>query len=297
MRNIEREFKTKPCIAICFAADDNYAPYLKVAIYSLLCNRNTTYSYDIIILHTIISKKNIDGILTVSENQDNVSIRFIDVSEDELLIEYDTGAYYSIATNYRLFLFSEMFKKYNKILYLDSDLVILGDVSELFNIDMEGQPIAAVEDIGMKQVCYDVNIEILLEGKLYTGNTYCTDVLGLKHPETYFNAGVILLDLERCRTIFSFQEVLDILHGKLYVYNDQDVCNILFEGQVKKIEYRWNYQNYLEDFLMKNRGEYPPIFDTIKRTDYDIIHYIGDKKPWNAEVKLSCFYHKYVDMC
>ena len=48
MQPIQQAFEP---VSICFASDDNYAPYLKVAIYSLLCNRNRERSYDIIILH------------------------------------------------------------------------------------------------------------------------------------------------------------------------------------------------------------------------------------------------------
>lgn len=54
MQPIQQAFEP---VSICFASDDNYAPYLKVAIYSLLCNRNRERSYDIIILHKRISKE------------------------------------------------------------------------------------------------------------------------------------------------------------------------------------------------------------------------------------------------
>ena len=54
MQPIQQAFEP---VSICFASDDNYAPHLKVAIYSLLCNRNRERSYDIIILHKRISRE------------------------------------------------------------------------------------------------------------------------------------------------------------------------------------------------------------------------------------------------
>ena len=78
MQPIQQAFEP---VSICFASDDNYAPYLKVAIYSLLCNRNRERSYDIIILHKRISKEHQGEILGLADGKSGVSIRFINVAE------------------------------------------------------------------------------------------------------------------------------------------------------------------------------------------------------------------------
>ena len=66
MQPIQQAFEP---VSICFASDDNYAPYLKVAIYSLLCNRNRERSYDIIILHKRISKEHQGEILGLADGK------------------------------------------------------------------------------------------------------------------------------------------------------------------------------------------------------------------------------------
>lgn len=78
MQPIQQAFEP---VSICFASDDNYAPYLKVAIYSLLCNRNRERSYDIIILHKRISKEHQGEILGLADGKSGVSIRFVNVVE------------------------------------------------------------------------------------------------------------------------------------------------------------------------------------------------------------------------
>ena len=78
MQPIQQAFEP---VSICFASDDNYAPYLKVAIYSLLCNRNRERSYDIIILHKRISREHQGEILGLADGKSGVSIRFVNVVE------------------------------------------------------------------------------------------------------------------------------------------------------------------------------------------------------------------------
>lgn len=297
MESIQRNSgKMDSTVSICFACDNNYVACLKVSIYSLLCNRDKSKYYDIIILHTVITKQNREDVLKLIQEEENVAIRFIDLTEEEMKIKYEVGAYYSIATLYRLFLFTDLFKNYEKLLYLDCDLVVLEDISKLYNLDMQGMHIAAIEDIGMKQIRYDANAMLPYNGGFVSGKRYCENILRLKNVENYFNAGVVLYDLNKCRETYSFAEVIDVLYSNNFVFNDQDTLNIIFEDKVKKVDCKWNYQNMLDDFLMKNEGDYAPQLKAFKRNEYGIVHYVGEEKPWNGTVKLDRFYHQYADM-
>ena len=147
MQPIQQAFEP---VSICFASDDNYAPYLKVAIYSLLCNRNRERSYDIIILHKRISKEHQGEILGLVDGKSGVSIRFVNVVEADRELQSDVGCYYAVETNYRLLLFSKLFQNYRRMLYLDCDIIVTGDVGELFDVDLEGKSAAGVEDVGFR---------------------------------------------------------------------------------------------------------------------------------------------------
>ena len=291
MQPIQQAFEP---VSICFASDDNYAPYLKVAIYSLLCNRNRERSYDIIILHKRISKEHQGEILGLADGKSGVSIRFVNVVEADRELQSDVGCYYAVETNYRLLLFSKLFQNYRRMLYLDCDIIVTGDVGELFDVDLEGKSAAGVEDVGFRWLAYTKRA-IFLDNKPYNVLNYCTDVLGMKDPGGYVNAGVLLFDLEKCRQKVSFRDVVETLHSRNFFYNDQDVLNILLEGNIKQVDFKWNYMNNIAFYLECDRKEFRELYLDLYREDYRIIHYISAKKPWNGEVPMGEVWQKYAD--
>lgn len=291
MQPIQQAFEP---VSICFASDDNYAPYLKVAIYSLLCNRNRERSYDIIILHKRISREHQGEILGLADGKSGVSIRFVNVVEADRELQSDVGCYYAVETNYRLLLFSKLFQNYRRMLYLDCDIIVTGDVGELFDVDLEGKSAAGVEDVGFRWLAYTKRA-IFLDNKPYNVLNYCTDVLGMKDPGSYVNAGVLLLDLEKCRQKVSFRDVVETLHSRNFFYNDQDVLNILLEGNIKQVDCKWNYMNNIAFYLECDRKEFRELYLDLRREDFRIIHYISAKKPWNGEVPMGEVWQKYAD--
>lgn len=291
MQPIQQAFEP---VSICFASDDNYAPYLKVAIYSLLCNRNRERSYDIIILHKRISREHQGEILGLADGKSGVSIRFVNVVEADRELQSDVGCYYAVETNYRLLLFSKLFQNYRRMLYLDCDIIVTGDVGELFDVDLEGKSAAGVEDVGFRWLAYTKRA-IFLDNKPYNVLNYCTDVLGIKDPGGYVNAGVLLFDLEKCRQKVSFRDVVETLHSRNFFYNDQDVLNILLEGNIKQVDCKWNYMNNIAFYLECDRKEFRELYLDLYREDYRIIHYISAKKPWNGEVPMGEVWQKYAD--
>ena len=291
MQPIQQAFEP---VSICFASDDNYAPYLKVAIYSLLCNRNRERSYDIIILHKRISKEHQGEILGLADGKSGVSIRFVNVVEADRELQSDVGCYYAVETNYRLLLFSKLFQNYRRMLYLDCDIIVTGDVGELFDVDLEGKSAAGVEDVGFRWLAYTKRA-IFLDNKPYNVLNYCTDVLGMKDPGGYVNAGVLLFDLEKCRQKVSFRDVVETLHSRNFFYNEQDVLNILLEGNIKQVDCKWNYMNNIAFYLECDRKEFRELYLDLYREDYRIIHYISAKKPWNGEVPMGEVWQKYAD--
>lgn len=280
-------------VNICFAIDENYVSYLKVTLRSLFCNRNRDYCYNILILNTDITKASKDEINAEVVGEDGVEIHFIDVSKESSLVYCEVDNYISIATTYRLLLLSDMFSEYEKILYLDSDIIVEGDISELYCCQMCNMPIAAVEETGFRQMSHSKKA-VFINGSLpYNVDNYRTDALKMQHPESYFNAGVVLFDLKKCREIISFEDVVTILRSKNYFYKDQDILNILFDGQVCLLDYSWNYQNNVDSFLNKKPELYGPMYSDVKREFPNIIHYVSSYKPWKDHVMLEEHYHKY----
>ena len=216
-------------VNLCFAANEKYARHLAAALYSVLKNRDTKRLYDVLILHKDISEESQKRILEM-EKEGNVFIRFISMEQYEKQVAYDVGAYYSVETNYRLFLFGEMFAKYDRILYLDCDLIVEGDISGLYDVELGDCEAAAVRSEDFRLLS-KIHTPIFMDRFPYNVDNYRTDALGMKTPENYFNAGVLVMDLKKVRQRITQKQVFEILHRHNYYYNDQDVLNIVFAGR------------------------------------------------------------------
>lgn len=170
-------------IPIFFACDDNFVKFTIVAITSLKANASKDYIYDIHILYTKMSEEMKKVTLTLSDETFNIT--FDDVTDYLKSVNYKLHVrdYYSKTTYYRLFI-SEMFPELDKALYVDSDMIILGDISELYNHELGDNYVGACNEQAMVQEeCY--------------GN-YVEKCLGISRNK-FFNAGMILINCKQFR--------------------------------------------------------------------------------------------------
>jgi lipopolysaccharide biosynthesis glycosyltransferase len=150
----------------------------------------------------------------------------------------------------------------SKVLYLDTDLVVLDDLGELWDIDLEESVVGAVLDR------WDQNIK--RGDKL--GDLDLSDVPRVKD---YFNAGVLVIDLDRWREKRISEKALDYLtRYPLSPFADQDALNVACDGVWKKLHPRWNFQNHFEQNISSMQSKQRP----------GIIHFVGKEKPWNASI-------------
>ncbi len=242
-------------IPIFFAIDDGYTKFLAVAIQSLIENASKDYKYLIKVLHTNVQKEHMEQIKKY-ENQ-NVSIEFVDLRYyiEKVKDKLYTRDYYTNTTYFRLFL-PELYPQYDKVLYLDSDIIVLGDISELYNTDMGTNLVAAAPD------------DIIQTTKVF--QDYAELVVGVARYQHYFNAGVLLMNLDELRK-FKFQEKFLYLLEKVKfsVAQDQDYLNRLCKGRVKLISHDWNVMPYVNE--------------ETKPEDIKIVHYNFAYKPWHFE--------------
>ena len=247
--------KTTKEIPIFFAVDDGYCPFLAVAIQSLIDNASAEYTYLIKILNTDISEENKRKI--GKYERENVDIEFVDLNyyiqkvQDKLY----TRDYYSKTTYFRLFL-PNLYPQYDKVLYLDSDIVILDDIAKLYNTDMGDNLVAAAPD------------DVIQTMPVF--QDYVEKVVGVADFRRYFNAGILLMNLHELRR-FKFQEKFVYLLDKIKfaVAQDQDYLNRLCKGRVKLLDRTWDRM---------------PIPDPkIKTEDVKLVHYNLAFKPWHFE--------------
>ena len=249
-------------IPIFFAVDDGYVPFLAVALESLIRNSSKNYYYAIKILYTDIEERNKKKI--AKYERDNVKIEFVDLNYyiEEVKDKLYTRDYYTNTTYFRLFI-PNLYPQYDKVLYLDSDIVVLGDIADLYNVEIGDNLVAAAPD------------DVIQSSNIF--QKYAERVVGVAKHQNYFNAGILLMNLDEMRK-FDFQEkFLYLLEQiKFTVAQDQDYINRLCKGRVKIISTVWDRM---------------PIPDpNVKEEDLKIIHYNLIYKPWHFD---DVLYNKY----
>ena len=252
-------------IPIFMATDDNYMPFLAVSLESMLANCSNEYNYSIKILTTSVSEESVKKIQKY--NRDNVDIEFVDVkaSLEELGLRLHTCIYYTQTTYYRLFIPS-LYPEYDKVLYLDCDIVVTGDISKLYNTNIGNNLVGATSDQF-----------VLCTPKVHS---YVTEALGFSKLSNYFNAGVLIMNLKEMREQGFEEQFVELLARYKFVVQDQDYLNIICKDKVYYVNGSWDKM---------------PCGETVDVSKLNLIHYNLVWKPWHAEIAYSEEFWKYVD--
>ncbi len=266
----------KPVVPVVFAADDAYVPMLTTALYSLLKNASPNYFYDIVVLESGISREHKTQMQNFFSQFSNATLRFAQVSGMIDCYNLKTSnAHISTETYYR-FLIQQVMPSYNKVIYLDCDLVVLGDISKLWEIDLKDNLVAAARDA-----------DFLGNLNKSDGNRmrYAKNVLHMHNPYGYFQAGVLVLNLEQMRALYSFEQWLEYATEPKYLYDDQDILNKHCEGRVLYINNAWNVMNNCGGRIQNVCSFAPAKVYEEYLAAYEnplIMHFAGFEKPWKA---------------
>ncbi len=243
---------SKQTIPIFYACDDNFVKYTIVSLHSMIKNASKEYNYRIYVLHSGISENMMQKMYELSN--ENFEIIFADVNEylDSIASKLPIRDYYSKTTYFRFFI-AEMFPEYDKAVYIDSDTVVQGDISELYNVDIGDSYVGA---------CHE---QVMVQIDVY--GTYCEEVVGISR-HNFFNAGVLLINCEQFRD----KKVLDKFITCLQAYNfvvtqDEDYLNLICKDRVYWLDQRWNTEIFAEILY--------PIEEA------KVLHYIMTSKPWH----------------
>ena len=240
-------------IPIFFSTDDTYIPYLDVAIASLIANASDHYRYKLIVLNVGLQPENIA--LVMQNQREGFAIEFIDISRhlESVTAHFKNVYHFSIATYYRLFIAS-LFPQYDKIIYLDCDLVVLGDISKLYETPLGENILGA----GPEE---------------YVQNTaefrrYAEVALGV-NPDRYVNAGVLVINLAEYRKMRIEEQFVELItkHDFDLLDPDQAYLNYLCQDKIHILPNGWNK----EPTAIPCEG------------DKHIVHYALYKKPWQYE--------------
>ncbi|MEE0845039.1 MAG: DUF4422 domain-containing protein [Eggerthellaceae bacterium] len=263
-----------PMVPVVFAADGDYVPMLSATIRSLLDNASPYYYYDIVVLERGISASDQRVMRETFAKPGRVSISFYNVSRIVDSFDLSTNnEHISIETYYR-FLVQELLPYYDKVIYLDSDLIVRGDISQLYETELGDNLLAAVRDLDFLG-----NVNMKDGGR----KEYAKTILGMKDPYAYFQAGVLVLNTAALRSFRKVEDWLKIAANSHFIYDDQDILNAECEGRVQFLDYRWNVMTDCADRIARVFSFAPAEAYSAylaSRADQLITHYAGFEKPW-----------------
>lgn len=241
-------------IPIFFTIDDSYAPYAGVAIHSLMQNASPAYDYDIVVMHQDLGDEHKRKLEALA--RPGFDIRFVSMEQG---IEGITNRhcnklrqdYFTLTIFYRLFI-PAMFPEYDKGIYLDSDIVVPGDISKLYEVELGDNLIGA---------CNDHSIEDVPELVAYTNDGVG---VGIKN---YVNSGVLLMNLDALRERGLEQRFLELLSAYHFdnIAPDQDYLNVLCHGKIVYLDESWDAM---------------PVVGKDELDAPQLIHYNLFAKPW-----------------
>ncbi len=211
-------------IPIFLSSDNNYAPFVATTIASICDNTNSFCEF--YILDGGITEENKEKICELKKIFNNFSIEFInvDVEKEFKGFRYNT---YITKSMYSRFLIPILKPEIKKALYSDVDVIVLGDIKEMFDEPLDGYVLGAVHDYKSRDITFKKHRnEVKLDKK---------------HP--YFDSGNLLIDCEGWKKEKIFDKLMVLARTRSFEFSlpDQDILNVCFENNYKILDDKYCY--------------------------------------------------------
>lgn len=262
-------------VPVFFATNARFAPFTAAGLVSLVRTSSPARNYDVVVLSGDLAQADREKLLSLTAHRKNFSLRFFDpcgAMEGYALREKEN---ISRETYFRLAI-PELFPCYDKVLYLDSDLIVRRDVGELFDTELGDNYLAGAPD-----VCHAGNVNGFDPSLAqYFAKFGYADVMKL------INAGVLVMNTAALRRDFSCAYLLDFARQGNFLFQDQDVLNLLCEGRIVFLDVGWNFTADPEGSYRAEARSFAPAEYSRgwmrAASDICICHYAGNEKPWRT---------------
>lgn len=259
-------------VKLSVASDRKYFHHSLIAILSVVehCDRPIDIHY----LGDDLHKDHRIDLELVSKNHRSVEVIFHDVTK--VLPKIETVKFWTKVALARMYL-PELVS--GKILYLDVDTFTQADVSYLFELDLQDNCVVAVRDFGILGSLRKQNL------KAETLRNHVKQIMDPFPVYDYFNSGVMLIDCDKIRQNNSlanaFTNIDAVISDHKLLYPDQDHLNISLKGHVSFVNPSWNsIYGMTGRALRVAKTVFPP--ELVHNPEHPkIIHYAGNRKPWN----------------
>ncbi len=269
-------------LEVVFATDGRGVKFAHVAIVSLLRATSPHVPIRISVLVSNATKDETDVLVGAAAHYPNADVNIVESTgaierHKDVLCQEKLLQRWPMAVWARCFVDVLLPDVTGNLLYLDTDVVVVDDISSILNVNLDGSVFAAFPET-TREYCTGPDGKFL---RLGLGDEY----------EFYFNSGVMVFNMSEYRRLGGSEKIVELVRAyeDRIVDPDQDVLNLFAEGRVKALAPRWNYNDGWLDkqFAMrlggrKYRGRVPlEVLQAILNPG--IIHYKGCKhKPWKA---------------
>ena len=261
-------------IPIVFGIDKSYVLQVFTVIHSIL--KNSEADFHFIVLSKDNFEKDSEELVSILEKlYSNFVFEVRRVEEEAFDNAKINHGRLSQACYFRL-LISKLVKEYDTCIYLDSDLLVNGDMQQLFQVDLEDCYLAGVRD------CH-----LSMQNSFYVSKHQIK--MNLPTTEDYVNSGVLVMNLKKMREDNMVSQFL-LQAEQVNPYEDQDVLNICCYGAKKILPLKYNVFHHYCGAAMKQLFDGPYVRDEFE-FDWDnpfILHTAEIYKPWvNKRYKRS----------
>jgi lipopolysaccharide biosynthesis glycosyltransferase len=219
----------------CAAEGADYVAHSAAMLHSVLA-RHRAHDVHVHYMHGPDISAVEEGRLADMVEREGAAISFLDVADSEIA-GLPTVGFTRKATWYRIFL-PELLDDVERILYLDSDLIVVDSLAPLWELDLAGQWVGAVTNV------------------FQPNHLHRPEELGLAGPHVYFNAGVLLMNLAEMRRDGRTKALLDygVTNAAKLEWRDQDALNVVLGERRLELHPRWNVMNSFYLFRRGARG-------------------------------------------
>lgn len=248
-------------VNVVFGADKNYVAHLAVALCSLLDN-NRDLALNVYVLNSDIDAYSWSKVQGIADRygQKLIDIKLSERDLEGLVLNW----HFSMATYYRVLIPKEV--PVDKALYLDVDVVVNGSIAELYGTDLGDSFLAAVQEPNFDR----------------------HEQLEMSKKAKYFNAGMMLINLDKWRSERLTERVIELVKRKpeAMVFSDQCGINSIVNGRWKEVDPKFNLvHSYAGENISGYTGMFPEGALEKARERPVIIHFSGGSKPWHFRRK------------
>lgn len=245
---------------IVLITDANYMDFTRVAINSAKQTKCPASNYNFHVMTLGVSEADTAALKALAG--ENVTVSVLPQEEVDLFYIRDTHVSKTSLLKYYI---AKVLPQLDKVLYIDSDVLVLHDLNRIYNTDIAGKYLAAVKDPSW-----------------FFENMHVVE-LNLEERGFYFNSGVMLMNLKKFREDGLERKLEDYTNNNFRTYMDQDALNVVVGNDVVLLPFEANAMNFffehndlqtMGQFYGRNWQNYEDVFAPVT-----ILHFASSKKP------------------